>query len=46
MTIERIVIATRSEGKMRELRDVFAAASLAVTDPTELGIPETPIEDD
>ncbi len=31
---------------MRELRDVFAAASLAVTDPTELGIPETPIEDD
>lgn len=31
---------------MRELREMFAAASLAVTDPNELGIPESAIEDD
>lgn len=46
MTIERIVIATRSAGKMRELREMFSKASLAVTDPIELGIPETPLEHD
>lgn len=31
---------------MRELREMFAAASLAVTDPNELGIPESPVEDE
>jgi XTP/dITP diphosphohydrolase len=31
---------------MRELRGMFAQASLAVTDPTELGIPESPVEDE
>lgn len=31
---------------MRELREMFAAASLAVTDPNELGIRESAIEDD
>ena len=46
MTIERIVIATRSEGKMRELRDLFAHASLAVTDLNEIGIPESPAEEE
>ena len=46
MTIERIVIATRSEGKMRELREMFAQAALAVTDLTEIGVPESPFEDD
>lgn len=45
MTIERIVLATRSEGKLRELRPMFAEAGLAVTDPDELGIPETAVED-
>ncbi len=46
MTIERIVIATRSAGKLRELREMFAEASLAVTDPNELGIPESVVEDE
>ncbi len=31
---------------MRELREMFASASLAVTDPNELGIPESRIEDE
>ena len=31
---------------MRELRDLFAQASLAVTDPNELGIPESPAEEE
>ena len=46
MTLERIVIATRSAGKMRELREMFATASLAVTDPNELGIPESRVEEE
>jgi XTP/dITP diphosphohydrolase len=30
---------------MRELREMFAQASLAVTDLNEIGIPESPVED-
>lgn len=31
---------------MRELREIFSQTSLVVTDPLELGIPESPIEHD
>lgn len=37
----RLVLATRSAGKLRELLPVFAAERLAVTTPDELGLPET-----
>lgn len=40
------MIATRSEGKMRELREMFAQAALAVTDLNEIGVPETQVEDE
>jgi XTP/dITP diphosphohydrolase len=39
-----IVLATRSAGKLRELRPMFSAAGLAVADLAELGIAETPDE--
>jgi XTP/dITP diphosphohydrolase len=42
----RILLATRSEGKLRELRPLFGAAGLDVIDLREAGIEETPAEDD
>jgi XTP/dITP diphosphohydrolase len=40
-----VLIATRSEGKLRELRPLFAAHAIAVLDLREAGIPESPDED-
>lgn len=40
------LVATRSAGKLRELREIFAEFRLAMTDPATLGIPETPAEDE
>ena len=40
-----IVIATRSEGKLRELRPMFSGAGLAAVDLTELEVHETSDED-
>src|SRR5207245_4342225 len=40
-----ILVATRSEGKLRELRPIFAAHGLTVIDLTEAALPETPLED-
>ena len=40
-----IVIATRSEGKLRELRPMFAGAGLAAVDLGDLDIHESPDED-
>jgi XTP/dITP diphosphohydrolase len=40
------LVATRSAGKLRELREIFAEFGLAMTDPATLGIPETSAEDE
>ncbi len=40
-----VLLATRSRGKLRELRPMFAAAGWQVTDPAEAGIAATPDED-
>ena len=45
MKSERYVLATRSEGKLRELRKIFADFGLQVVDVTALGIPITETED-
>jgi XTP/dITP diphosphohydrolase len=39
------LLATRSEGKLRELREIFAHFGLGVVDLATLGIPELPAED-
>ena len=39
------LLATRSEGKLRELREIFSEFGLAVVDLETLGIPERPRED-
>jgi len=41
-----LLIATRSDGKLRELRHMFAAAGVAVMDLRDGGIPETAAEAD
>jgi XTP/dITP diphosphohydrolase len=41
-----IVLATRSAGKLRELRPMFANVGLAVIDLAELGVAESAHEDD
>lgn len=41
----RILLATRSEGKLRELKPLFADAGLDVIDLTEAGIMESGVED-
>jgi XTP/dITP diphosphohydrolase len=43
--VREIVLATRSEGKLRELRPLFAASAIAVVDLRDIGIDESPIED-
>jgi XTP/dITP diphosphohydrolase len=40
------LVATRSAGKLRELREIFAEFGLSMTDPGSLGIPETAAEDE
>lgn len=40
-----LLLATRSAGKLRELRPMFAAAGVQVVDLIEAGIPEDPDED-
>jgi len=42
----RFLLATRSEGKLRELREIFGGFGLDVVDLSTLGIPETTDEDD
>jgi len=37
----RFLLATRSEGKLRELREIFSEFGLEAVDLTTLGIPET-----
>ncbi|HMJ18027.1 MAG TPA: non-canonical purine NTP pyrophosphatase [Gemmatimonadaceae bacterium] len=37
----RFLLATRSEGKLRELREIFSEFGLGAVDLTTLGIPET-----
>ncbi len=46
MSSSTLLLATRSQGKLRELRPLFADAGLAVVDLVEAGIPETPDEDE
>lgn len=40
-----ILLATRSKGKLRELRDLFGRAGWSVVDLAEAGIPELPEEE-
>jgi XTP/dITP diphosphohydrolase len=39
------LLATRSEGKLRELRPLFAARSIDVVDLPDIGLAESPIEE-
>ncbi len=45
MSAPRLLIATRSTGKLRELREIFSAFNLEFVDPAVLGLAETPAED-
>ncbi len=45
MSEVQYLLATRNEGKLRELRDIFAQHNIRVTDLTEAGVPETSDED-
>jgi XTP/dITP diphosphohydrolase len=42
----RFLLATRSAGKLRELREIFSEFGLEVVDLAMLGIPDTPREND
>jgi XTP/dITP diphosphohydrolase len=46
VTVEPLLIATRSGGKLRELRELFRGAGIAVVDLAEAGIAESAEEDD
>jgi XTP/dITP diphosphohydrolase len=46
VTIEPLLIATRSAGKLRELRELFRGAGIAVVDLSEAGIEASAEEDD
>lgn len=46
MTGRQFLLATRSEGKLREMREIFSDFGLAVVDPGTIGIAESPAEDD
>jgi XTP/dITP diphosphohydrolase len=43
--VEPLLIATRSAGKLRELRELFRESGIAVLDLLEAGIPEDPAEE-
>jgi len=45
VTGRRFLLATRSQGKLRELREIFAHFGLEVVDLSSLGIPELAAED-
>jgi len=45
VTARRFLLATRSEGKLRELREIFAGFGLEVVDLSSLGIPKAEAED-
>ena len=45
MIPQRVLVATRSAGKLRELRAIFSAFDLEFVDPAGMGIPETRAED-
>jgi XTP/dITP diphosphohydrolase len=44
--VRRVLLATRSAGKLRELRPMFAERGFTALDLTEAGIAETAAEDD
>ena len=46
MIVEPLLIATRSGGKLRELRALFGTAGIAVVDLVEAGFDASPEEDD
>ena len=46
MTGRRFLLATRSAGKLRELREIFSGFGLDVVDPSALGIAESAAEED
>ena len=46
MRERRFLLATRSEGKLRELREIFSQFDLDVVDLAKLGIEKTAREDD
>ena len=46
MSVEQLLIATRSEGKLRELRPLFDRVGLPIIDLRQAGLPPTPSEDD
>ena len=46
MSVEQLLIATRSEGKLRELRPFFDRVGLPIIDLRQAGLPPTPSEDD
>ena len=46
MSIEPLLIATRSRGKLRELRELFGGAGISVEDLEEAGIAPSEVEDD
>src|SRR5206468_10701054 len=46
VTGRQFLLATRSEGKLRELREIFSDFGLQVVDLRMMGIPITPGEDD
>ncbi|HEV8237592.1 MAG TPA: RdgB/HAM1 family non-canonical purine NTP pyrophosphatase, partial [Gemmatimonadaceae bacterium] len=46
MRVEPLLIATRSAGKLRELRELFARAGLDVVDLNEAGVAPSAVEDD
>ena len=46
MTIEPLLIATRSSGKLRELRELFRTAGISIIDLAEAGIEASAEEDD
>lgn len=46
MSLHPVLLATRSTGKLRELRALFADAGLAVVDLTSAGVPEDPVAEE
>jgi XTP/dITP diphosphohydrolase len=45
VTVEKLLIATRSEGKLRELRELFGRAGIPALDLSEAGVVESDVED-
>jgi XTP/dITP diphosphohydrolase len=46
VSVEPLLIATRSAGKLRELRELFGRAGLDVVDLTQAGVAPSAVEDD